>query len=289
VTRLARALARPRALRVLDYALSRVRPLAVIWFFLVRFDKRVSVICISKDNPALVATLFEYFKRLGIELHVFLDGGSTDSSKSELEAREIPFASLAPLDTHHVEALVEPAARAIETEWLIRLDNDELLNVHALIELSLRTLYERETDCFAIRRSWVLLHDGRPCVGESDFIGPDHQWRLVRHGKMRFHGRIHTPAFDPPEQAAYLTDPSRLYHFDWVVRSEAYRREKVAFYASVVVDEPQLPTEPDVASEEIKLGKWYLPEDNAEIDLAPMREPAAERAASRFKDLAGTA
>jgi hypothetical protein len=286
---LARALASARVMRVLELIFSRVPLLAALFFAVTRFNRRVAVICISRDDTDLVATGYDYLRRMGIRLHVFLDGSSAEASKADLEAMGIPFASLQANPARHVEALVETVSRQIESEWMLRLDNDELVNVHGLIETAIRTLLDDGTECFAIRRSWVLLRDGVPHVGESDFIGPDHQWRLFRHRRVRFHGRIHTPAFDPPDRAAYLSASSRLYHFDWVVRPEAYRREKVRFYATRAVDEPLLPSEPDVARERLKLARWYLPEDIDELELVPMRDPAAQKAASRFKEIAEAA
>lgn len=278
MARIAWLLTRPGPLLLLTGVLTRVRPLAKLWFAVVRFNRRVTVLCIARDDADLISVANRYYQRLGIGLRVFLDDRSDELTMARLRGLGIDFEILpseGAIDS--VEALVGPAGERIETEWLLRMDNDELLNPHALVEASLRT-FSKDSDCFGIRRSWVLLSDGRPYVGDSDFLGPDWQWRLVRHHRVRFHGHLHTPGFEVPVGRNPTFNPrSRIYHFDWLLRSEAYRRRKVEMYVS------ELPERPETREELIR---YYLPEDTIEeLRLTPITESGAEDAVSELIDL----
>jgi hypothetical protein len=281
MSRVGRALTHPRALGALSYVLARVRPLRRLWLRRTHFDHRVTVACIAKDDPELTATVYEHHRRLGVPVWIVLDGKSSEATREALRATGIDYTTVenpAP----YVEPMLEAVAARTRTEWLLVLNNDELLNVHSLVEISLRVAFD-QADCYAIHRSWVLLGDRGPCVADSDFLGPDYQWRLVKHGLVSFHGRIHTPGYDVPPRHDRLTSGSRMYHFDWVVRSEEYRRRKVDFYAETVVPIPEIPTEPDVPRERLKLAHLYLPEDVAdELRLSPLREPETDAAVSEF-------
>jgi hypothetical protein len=268
---ISRALTDPRALRALNFVLSRAGPLRSLWFRLLRLGDRVTIVCISKDDPELIATVYEHHRRLGVGIWVVLDARSTERSKAVLDNRRIPYTSVEnPED--YVEPLIGRISAQTKTEWLLVLNNDELLNLHALLEVSLRAAFDRVNDCLGIPRSWVLLRHGKPYVAESDFFGSDYQWRLIRHERVGFHGRIHTPGFEvPPGRSEVLTPASRMYHFDWVVRSEAYRREKIEFYAAKLPHTRQ------------ELFRYYLPETSMdELELAPMRERGTRKAMSEY-------
>jgi hypothetical protein len=265
----------PRTQQVLSYLISRLRFLGALWFFITRMPSKVTVAYLSKDDPELVAIAYDYYKRLGIAIKVFLDDRTSGTSKTYLTRRGIPFQCVAnPKD--YVEPLYEKVAALVDTEWLMIVTNDELLNMHSLVETSLRVHFDKDKDCFAIPRSWILVRDGVPYIGRADFIGDDHQWRLVRHDAVRFHDKIHTPGFDLPDRTGLFMDRSRLYHFDWLVRSKENRKSKLDVY------EAKLPGARD------RYIKWYLPEDFIDdYDLDPMTEPAARKAVSEYKKLAG--
>jgi hypothetical protein len=273
----ARALTRPPVLRAVTWVLTPVGPLRKLFFALMRFQSEVAIVYVSRDDPELIAVAYGYYRRLGITIRVFLDGESSERTDAYLEERGISFTRVRrPEAGDAVGPILGPVAAMTDTEWFLRMDNDELLNLHSLVELSILARFDNENDCFGIRRSWVLEQEGAMHVGDSDFLGDDYQWRLVRHRRVTFHGRVHTPGFDvPPGRNAVLTPASRLYHFDWVVRSLAYRQRKVDFY------EDQLPGTREL------LVRYYLPEECMEdLKLTPIEEPAAESAVSEYGGLA---
>jgi glycosyltransferase involved in cell wall biosynthesis len=236
------------------------------------------LVLVSKDNPELVAIAYDYFKRLGVTLRVFLDDESTEQTKAALESRGIPFALVRNPIQGSPEAGRERAAAACDTEWVLFIDNDELVNSRCLLEVSLRVLFDDEVGCYGIPRSWVLQREGRLYVGETDFIGDDYQYRLVKHREVRFHNELHTHGFDLPPRVEHLNAPSRFYHFDWAVRSEDDRRRKVDYYAEL------LPGTREAAI------RYYLPEESKDdLRLAPMAEPAAKAAVPRYLQLAKAA
>lgn len=258
-----------------SYLLSRFTPLSAFWFFLTRFHKKITITYISKDAPVLLAIAYAYYKRLGITVRVFLDDQSSQSSLEYLEARDIPF-DLVVNPKDYVEPLYKEVSALLDTQWMLIITNDELLNVHSLIEISLRVHLNRDIDCFGISRAWIMLHEGMACVARADFMGPDYQYRLIRHRNVTFHDQIHTPGFDVPEKTAFLTEASCLYHFDWILRSRDHRQSKLDFY------ETKLPGASDTYR------KWYLPEDFAEdFELHKMSDQAVVGAVSEYKELAG--
>lgn len=256
---------RHRAFRRLTAVVASTPIILKVWLKVSRFDRRVSVAYISLDEPDMLITAHEYYMRLGVTISVFLDDRSSPSTVTQLEAVGLT-PTLVTNTRPYVEGLYREVATNTQTEWLWIMTNDELLNVSALLEASLRTLRKNVPDCIATARRWVARQRSELAVGLSDVIGPDYQYRLIRHSNLHFTAELHTAGFVLPTRVSYMTLPSCIYHFDWVIRTLDQREAKLAFY------------ETHMRGATERYEKWYLPERFPE---AYRWEPLADKSVSR--------
>lgn len=233
--------------------------------------------------------LIELYAGLGLRPLFIVDERSRDHSASLLRSRG---ARLRPARGDHarVESLLFNALPAIDSEWVLRFDDDEAPS-RALVEWVGRHIPQADGSAVGFSRHWVRFDEettlqGSSCVRVDGRPFPDWQFRLFRPAAVRLIQEIHTPGF-VLERHTFAPDEACFYHLDWIVRSYAERRAKMEKY------EAQSP------GAGLNFAHFYLPEDrdpafyattpvaNSEIkslasrltysDVRPLERPLASR------------
>ena len=140
------------------------------------------------------------------------------------------------LDCPRVEALIPKIRHHVRPGWVFRVDDDEFPSA-GLFKWLQGPQPDEKLDSVAIQRRWIrrseagrLQHaDCRLWIDGTGEVGGDHQWRVFHTERVNYLSDIHTPGFMPVAWEA-LSDNAFLVHFDWLIRSEAERRAKMALY-----------------------------------------------------------
>jgi hypothetical protein len=160
-----------------------------------------------------------------------------------------------------VEGMLAATRDVVDTDWVVRFDDDELPSL-ALITWLHCSLSGVKEPSLAFSRRDVAFFAGRLCFArlEDYYFHPqdptylDPQWRAFRPQNVKFTEAIHTPGF---QIAQFATAPSQAFfvHFDWLLRSFEQRWAKLKRY------ERQSP------GAGWKFAGFYLPELHAPEDL----------------------
>jgi hypothetical protein len=160
-----------------------------------------------------------------------------------------------------VEDIVWRVGHESSTEWLLRIDDDEFPSA-SMLDWIRRQLVMLENDAVGFSRRWCWYHAGRLAYATPrDFFWRpelpdqlDSQLRLFRPNHVEWTTNIHTDGFTAKN--TLFAPPSAYFcHFDWMIRSHAQRKEKMARYDA---QQPGAGT---------GTARFYLPEDRAADDL----------------------
>jgi hypothetical protein len=199
-------------------------------------DSMIKFVIITKNSARWFGVILDHYRLLGVEPFIILDDTSQDQTEFLLRQKGIDYAK-AHADAPRVEALVKSVPLLVRSDWVIRLDDDEL---PAGWLCAWAALQARRTDVivFGFERRWIRLRaDGQLDYSNHPLIvSPegvlDAQWRMFRPDVVQFRSDIHTPGFYVPKGS--LIAPRRAYiaHFSWLTRSAQERRQQIEDYDS---------------------------------------------------------
>ena len=236
---------------------------------------QIDVVVPVRDAEARINWLVDLYSDLGLEPLFIVDQRTRDSSAALLSARgaRVQFAQS---DYPRVESLLFHALPTIETEWVLRFDDDEAPS-QALVEWVSSHLRQPRGCAVGLARRWVgldaakALH-GSSCTRVDGQPFPDWQFRLFRPAAVSLTTDIHTPGF-VLEQRLFAPESACFFHFDWVVRTYAERRAKMEKY------EAQSP------GAGRNFAHFYLPEDHEPLFYAgtPVNDSKIQDLAHRLE------
>jgi hypothetical protein len=219
----------------------------------------LSVCCVTNAPPAQVAAVFAPFREMADGFVIVFDDRVPPSwarAYEQLSSR------CAPVTFEHLERHLTLGHELCTTDWVLRLDTDEVASPALLARLP-ALLADPAIQEYRIARRW-LYRSPTTWLDEVPWT-PDHQTRLVRRSPtLHFSGEVHSTA-DPREPAAYVEEP--LYHLDCIVNDLTARRLKALWYEVL---------RPDLrAVGGLPMWSYYQPEDFARRPLAAV--PEADR------------
>jgi hypothetical protein len=183
---------------------------------------------VFNETRALSFSSF-YFDRVGMRPRYLLDTQRTPEAEAALRAlgHEIRFFFN---DKPFIENGYEQFAAASPTDWILRLDCDEVPSLE-LIEFCRGYIESGNTGVVGFDRHQVIWRDNRLMTATTERFLPAQarQWRLFNRHQVSFDRRIHTPGIyidehmSAPPQAA-------MYHLSWIFLDWNERLEKAARY-----------------------------------------------------------
>lgn len=214
---------------------------------------RFQVVVPTRDSARWIAPFYRAYERLGISPLYLVDSRSSDGTAGILGALGARIETVTPRHDR-VEAMLQFTRDLPGDDWFIRFDDDELPSAE-LIRWLHQNLAQVEAPTLAISRRDVQLNAGALHYSRMElyYFHPDDptfldpQWRGFVASEVNFIDAIHTPGF---ELTRFLTVPDAAYfvHWDWILRSQAERMEKLRRY------ERQSP------GSGWKFSQFYLPE-----------------------------
>lgn len=163
------------------------------------------------------------------EIIIGVDSATSDDTVAragKYATRLIPIHNPQGFIEPHIQILFE----ACTGDWILRLDDDELMSTNFNMEDLRRTVLDNY-DLVGFPRPWMISRDPLLYVGTGAQGSLVPQYRLMRRAtEWRFVTSIHTPGFEMKD-AAVVSDVY-LYHMNLLDFSAEARRQKYAFYQS---------------------------------------------------------
>ncbi|MEA1835207.1 hypothetical protein U8607_24275 [Methylobacterium durans] len=199
----------------------------------------VSIAIPTFNSSRWIRFILEYYRSEYVEPVFFVDARTTDDTVEQLRAlsaRVVTIQAKAPI----VEAMIGQMREHVVTPWILRVDDDEVPSRELLRHLKLTDNLSQSSVISVVRR-WLrydqagqLVYSGSEHWNWSGSQnGEDRQFRLYQKDNVSYRADIHTPGFFVDE-STQLPDSMPIYHFDWILRSEQERREKMRRYDQLV-------------------------------------------------------
>lgn len=194
--------------------------------------ENVSVIVLTQDSekrlPLLLESLAGHFSEIVV-------GVDTKSSDGTLAAARKFAGKVVSIDNPAgtVEATIEQLASFCSNEWVLRLDDDELIS-HGLLRFIEQHLEFLSVEAIGIHRKWcrVNLAGAHLEYSTNPLYGYDWQWRLFRKSSVGYCKGFHTPGICFRTETKAPLD-GFIVHLDWIYRDFGYRKSKVARYEAI--------------------------------------------------------
>jgi hypothetical protein len=160
-----------------------------------------------------------------------LDARTNDDSRAILRREGAEFVEVAA-EHDRGEDVLWRGAGAADTEWLLRIDDDEMPSAALIRWIEQEGVHRAEPVIYlSCRQIWhggysrlegFYFNHGRP-----DFLMP--QPRLFRPDRIRYTNALHTAGIEV-DDAGWAPDTAFFLHFDWLVRDLPARLAKLARY-----------------------------------------------------------
>lgn len=171
-----------------------------------------------------------YREILRVPVTVFVDIRSTDGTHSlaeRLAAQALPIQNSGDV----VEDVIGAMSDRCPTEWVLRIDDDELPSMAMIRFVSAAVRHDR-ADAYAFPRYQCIVSPAGEVLYSGLHSLVDHlQWRLYRKDKVTYSARLHTPGFEAGKVRGDIApNAACMVHLDWAVHTYAERAEKVERY-----------------------------------------------------------
>ena len=193
------------------------------------------IVPIFEETDALTFSNY-YFNKLSLRPIYALDSKRIQR-RAEVEyllGREV---SVYENTGNCIEASYDKLAALAPTEWVLRIDCDEVPN-RAMIEHCSKFV-ARPTDSYCgFDRDDLIWRSGQLDRMKYEPLFVDTQFRLFNRNRVKFLSRIHTPGFHVPKwKIPFLPrwnapQAARIYHLQRVFITAQQRAEKLARYNS---------------------------------------------------------
>lgn len=225
---------------------------------LQRLGADVAVVVPTIDSEPWIQSVIDFYARIGLRPLYAVDSHTRDATRTLLEQAGQTWVEVSG-DAPRVEALMLDVVKRIDAPWILRLDDDELPSP-GLLKFCEEAI-NGSAPVWGFPRVTVRWDPSRAVLEYSRFLSigrhadMDRQWRLFRPDSVVLHSRVHTAGLDTTSKAP-APDEAFVVHFDWVLRTESQRREKLQRYAAQVDPstlEPPVMLLPEAIPEE-----WHL-------------------------------
>lgn len=221
---------------------------------------KLSIVCVTQGHTATWPLIKRLLMQAG-ELNAEVVFGAHGAEAQRLLAGGPSEHRVVPVEGRFLEELVDPALEAASGDYILRVDDDELLPEEFIAWLKTDEYLQHDSWFFPRFHPWP---DGDHIISSHPCY-PDFQGRLTTREKASRPPRLHSGSPWPAYRA-----PVWFEHFQFLVRTKEERRAQTARYATLM-GQPHTTEQVDVV----------FPEDIAGVTVVPRSEIPRLLAASR--------
>ena len=198
------------------------------------------IVPVFEETDALTFSNF-YFNKLGLHPIYALDSKRI-SRRAEVEKLLGRSVAIYENPGNCIEASYQNLAALSSTDWVLRIDCDEIPNQAMLEHCARFTMHPTDAYC-GFNRDDLIWRDTHFERLNYAPLFVDTQFRLFNRTKVKFLNRIHTPGFHVPKwKLPFLPDwnaprKARLYHLQRVFITPQQRAAKLARYNAAGQDQ----------------------------------------------------
>ena len=189
------------------------------------------VVIPTRNGAGWLAAFNRAYRRLGVQPLYLLDARTDDDSRAILAGEGASFIEVAAAFDRGEDVLWRGAG-AVDAEWLLRLDDDEMPSAALIDWVEQEGVHRPEPALYlSSRPAWhggysrleaFYFNHSRP-----DFLMP--QPRFFRPDRIRYTDALHTAGIEM-DDPGWAPDTAYFLHFDWLLRDLPARLRKLESY-----------------------------------------------------------
>lgn len=193
-------------------------------------EQRLRIIIPTMNAENYIDIILDFYEEIGLPVTVFVDSKSEDTTKTKVEARGVETLVLNNPSTI-VEGMIQELSIRSGTEWVLRMDDDELPSKAMLTHIQ-KVLSNKTINSVGFPRLQCTVTDEAKLKASKLHPSTAHiQWRLYRPKMVPYTTEIHTPGFIPDgKTSAVAPIEATMIHLDWSFHSYENRWAKVKRY-----------------------------------------------------------
>ena len=200
---------------------------------LKNFDSRITVVIPTINSMHWLGHLIDHYRGLDVSVVFAVDARTSDETRKVLAKKKSAYFEVRG-EHPRVESLMQNIVSKLKSQWILRLDDDEVPSP-ALLKFVDKAIEGSTEFTWGFPRVYLRYERALDEVQYSRFLpigpigGADRQWRLFSKSGVKLADALHTPGFianckrEAPGDAV-------MFHFDWVLRSLGERITKVRSY-----------------------------------------------------------
>jgi len=200
---------------------------------LTNFGSKVTLVVPTINSEPFLDHVIDFYADLGVPVVFAVDCRTSDGTRSLLTRKAADFIEVSGAH-RRVESLFADIVAKINTDWILRLDDDELptpsmLNfVNKTAELSVNVVYGFPLANFQFNSQTNEIQYSQ-FLPFTPIGGKNLKYRLFKREDFSPDDRLHTAGLVPKDPQSAPPD-AFIFHFDWVLRSRPQRLEKLRSY-----------------------------------------------------------
>jgi Glycosyl transferase family 2 len=202
-----------------------------------------TVIIPTRDSSGWIGVFLKAYRALGVEPLYIVDTRSCDDTLDILRRERAAFVAFSPMQDFAEAGMVEFGAAHAETDWVIRLDDDEFPSRAMLDWAEQKGIVSKGAGWLMPRRE-LFEHDG--AVYYSNRIGRyadprnptliSPQARLYHRKRVYYLPRVHTSGLANARSFGFAPPLAFFVHMNCLLRSQKARLEKIYRYERIEPD-----------------------------------------------------
>jgi len=205
--------------------------------FGVTLYKNFKIIIPTRDSSKWLHIIIDYYRRHNIDPLFIVDTRTIDNTRNIIARADLKYLEFTPRGDFPEAGMIQFGAENASTEWVIRIDDDELPSINLLnwVEqigsrsrnqcwfISRKELFRRGDDVFYSRSIGKY-----PIPNFQNKLHP--MARLFHIHRVKFQEELHTSGFEELNLFNFAPDDCFIIHLNCLIHTMLVRLNKIKFY-----------------------------------------------------------
>ena len=206
----------------------------------VNVAEKFSIIITTRDSSRWISELLEWYKKLSVAPIFIVDSRTVDNTREIISGYGYKYFDFTPKNDFPEAGMLRFGAEKSNSDWILRLDDDELPN-RSLIDWVSKIGVGSRNQCWFINRRELLVSGGEiyysRSYGKYPMPGYPYQLhpmaRLYNRSRIGFSEELHTTGLKELKLFDFSPSENFIIHLSCLVHPFSERVQKIRKYESI--------------------------------------------------------
>lgn len=203
-------------------------------------EQKFSIFIPTRDSEGHIIQFLREYRKLGVEPLYIVDSRTRDRTRQLLHSNQARFLEFEPTGDYPEAGMIEFGAKNCNTDWVLRIDDDEFFSKSLLEWINNRGVYSNNQS-WKISRREVFRVDSQFVFNRSiarydDPSNPfflNAQARFFNVNRVEFINQVHTPGIHNSHFFSFVPETAFIIHTNCLLMSFSERLSKLLKYEEI--------------------------------------------------------